>query len=115
MQETDPRSEAAANEAAQRSKRLFGNQPDGSDGVAKILREAREKKHEEIAKISSRLRIRAIYLQAIEDGRYRDLPGDAYAVGTLSLRTRQYGRHRVWDEDWLQYLYRQRIGHAGTA
>ncbi len=109
MQETDPRSEAAANEAAQRSKRLFGNQPDGSDGVAKVLREAREKKHEEIAKISSRLRIRAIYLQAIEEGRYRDLPGDAYAVGFV----RAYATYLGLDGDETVRRFKEEASVSG--
>jgi len=81
MQKPDSRTDGGASETAQRSERLFGNQPGGGDGIAKILREAREKKGEKIARVANCLRIRATYLQAIEDGRYRELPGDAYAIG----------------------------------
>ena len=81
MEKPDSRTEGGTNETTQRSERLFGNQPGGGDGIAKILREARENKGEEIARVANRLRIRAAYLQAIEDGRYRELPGDAYAIG----------------------------------
>ena len=81
MQKSDSSTDGGANETAQRSERLFGNQPGDGDGIAKILREAREKKGEKIARVANRLRIRATYLQAIEDGRYRELPGDAYAIG----------------------------------
>ncbi len=86
MEKSDSGTEGGTNETAQRSERLFGNQPGGGDGIAKILREARENKGEEIARVANRLRIRAAYLQAIEDGRYRELPGDAYAIG-LSVLT----------------------------
>ena len=81
MQESDPASPDQTNEAVQRDAHLLDNRTGGKDGVAKTLREAREEKGEGIPQISERLRIRAAYLLAIEEGRYRDLPGDTYAVG----------------------------------
>lgn len=81
MQEPDPASPDQTNEAVQRDAHLLDNRTGGKDGVAKTLREAREEKGEGILQISERLRIRAAYLLAIEEGRYRDLPGDTYAVG----------------------------------
>lgn len=50
-------------------------------GVAALLRETRIKLNRDIAVAATTLRIRQPYLQAIEDGRFQDLPGAAYAVG----------------------------------
>jgi cytoskeleton protein RodZ len=52
-----------------------------SMGVAALLRETRIKQGRDIALVATTLRIRQPYLQAIEDGRFQDLPGSAYAVG----------------------------------
>lgn len=53
----------------------------GSLGVAALLRETRLKMNRDIAVAAATLRIRQPYLQAIEDGRFNDLPGATYAVG----------------------------------
>lgn len=52
-----------------------------SMGVAALLRETRIKQGRDIAVVATTLRIRQPYLQAIEDGRFQDLPGSTYAVG----------------------------------
>ncbi|HYG91680.1 MAG TPA: helix-turn-helix domain-containing protein [Azospirillum sp.] len=52
-------------------------------GVSTTLREARERLGVELRDVASILRIRYVYLQAIENGRYDDLPGAAYAAGFL--------------------------------
>ncbi len=52
-----------------------------SMGVAALLRETRIKQGRDIAVVATTLRIRQPYLQAIEDGRFEDLPGSTYAVG----------------------------------
>jgi cytoskeleton protein RodZ len=49
--------------------------------VGRLLREAREGYRQDIATVSQQLRIRGVYLKAIEDGHYQDLPGSTYAVG----------------------------------
>ena len=49
--------------------------------VGRVLREAREGFGQDIATVSQQLRIRSVYLTAIEEGRYQDLPGSTYAVG----------------------------------
>jgi len=46
-----------------------------------LLRETRVKLGREISVVATTLRIRQPYLQAIEDGRFEDLPGSTYAVG----------------------------------
>jgi len=55
--------------------------PASTTGVAILLRETRQKLGRDIAVVATTLRIRQPYLQAIEDGRFQDLPGATYAVG----------------------------------
>jgi cytoskeleton protein RodZ len=50
-------------------------------GVGELLRMTREHQGQELQSVANQLRIRLAYLQAIEDGRFRDLPGSTYAVG----------------------------------
>ncbi len=45
------------------------------------LREMRMAHNADLATVASTLRIRQVYLQAIEDGRFGDLPGPTYAAG----------------------------------
>ncbi len=50
-------------------------------GVGGLLRETRLKLGRDLAMVSATLRIRQPFLEAIEDGRFRDLPGATYAIG----------------------------------
>lgn len=52
-------------------------------GIGSILREGRESTSQSIAQIAARLRIKAEYIQALEDDRPNDLPGRVYAIGFL--------------------------------
>jgi cytoskeletal protein RodZ len=54
---------------------------EGVDHVGAYLREARENTERSVADVAQTLRIRRVYLQAIEDGRFDELPGTTYAVG----------------------------------
>jgi len=49
--------------------------------VGSVLRRAREGLGEDIRLSAAYLKIRESYLRAIEDGRFEDLPGHAYAIG----------------------------------
>jgi cytoskeleton protein RodZ len=51
------------------------------DGIAQLLKQTRERYGQSLRDVSSNLRIRLAYLQAIENGRFRELPGPTYAVG----------------------------------
>ncbi|HET8726648.1 MAG TPA: RodZ domain-containing protein [Alphaproteobacteria bacterium] len=67
---------------------LAGREPayDGEAGqasVAAILRQARQRTGYGLRDVSATLRIRHAYLEAIEDGRFNDLPGSVYAVGFI--------------------------------
>jgi len=50
-------------------------------GVGELMRLTRERLGQELQTVANQLRIRLGYLEAIEDGRFRDLPGSTYAVG----------------------------------
>ena len=51
------------------------------ESVSQILQRAREDYGQDLRSVSDSLRIRYIYLLAIEEGRFNDLPGATYAVG----------------------------------
>lgn len=62
-------------------------QPDINEGrkggIGGLLRASRLRRGEELADVAATLRIRYPYLEAIEEDRYDDLPGHAYAVGFI--------------------------------
>jgi cytoskeleton protein RodZ len=72
---------------ASRKVGMFGVEPNefiddrNEDGVAALLRRRREELGRDVATVARQLRIRAVYISAIEEGRLQDLPGTAYAVG----------------------------------
>jgi cytoskeleton protein RodZ len=51
------------------------------EGIAQLLKQTRERYGQSLRDVSANLRIRMAYLQAIENGRFRELPGPTYAVG----------------------------------
>lgn len=57
--------------------------------VGQLLRETREGYGSDIPRVASALRIRASYLEAIEEARYDRLPGPVYALGFV----RAYATH----------------------
>jgi cytoskeletal protein RodZ len=57
--------------------------------VGATLRAARLRQGEELAEVAAVLRIRAVFLQAIEDGHFEALPGVPYAIGFV----RTYSDH----------------------
>ncbi|MBS28995.1 MAG: helix-turn-helix domain-containing protein [Alphaproteobacteria bacterium] len=67
---------------------------EGADHVGAFLREARETTGRSVADVAQSLRIRRVYLEAIEDGRFDKLPGAAYAVGFV----RSYATYLRLDE-----------------
>ncbi|HTH18341.1 MAG TPA: RodZ domain-containing protein [Magnetospirillum sp.] len=51
--------------------------------VGQTLKTARELMGKDIGEVAEHLRIRQPFLQALEDGRHKDLPGGTYAIGFL--------------------------------
>jgi cytoskeleton protein RodZ len=72
---------------AQRRANLFNNDmPEPDDirhvgGIGALLRRRREEIQQDIEDVSGQLRIRSVYIRAIEEGRFQELPGNAYAIG----------------------------------
>ena len=54
-----------------------------SNSVGSLLRASRMKHELDLRDVAETLNIRFIYLEAIEDGRYEDLPGAVYVVGFI--------------------------------
>ncbi|WP_084437657.1 helix-turn-helix domain-containing protein [Niveispirillum irakense] len=57
--------------------------PDGPRHVGELLRQQREALGYPLPALATNLRIRQSYLEAIEQGRWTDLPGAAYSTGFL--------------------------------
>jgi cytoskeleton protein RodZ len=80
--------------------------PKGNDErtpqVGELLRASRLRVGEELREVSDVLCIRFLYLEAIEECRYADLPGDTYAVGFI----RSYAEHLGLDGDEVVRRYR---------
>ncbi len=72
-----------------------------ADTVGYVLKKARDKK--DIQKIATQLRIRPRYLEALEQSRYAEFPGQAYALGFL----RTYADFLGLDSECLLMRYRQ--------
>jgi len=74
-------------------------------GVGDILRMTRERKGQELQSVANQLRIRLAYLEAIEEGRYKDLPGSTYAVGFV----RSYGDYLELDGADIVRRFREEV------
>jgi cytoskeleton protein RodZ len=61
--------------------------------IGQLLRETREGLGSDLNRVATALRIRAAYLEAIEEGRYDQLPGAVYALGFV----RAYATHLALD------------------
>ncbi len=72
-------------------------------GVGEILRQKRESYGQDLPTAAAQLHIRLPYLRAVEDGRFRDLPGMAYAAGFI----RSYGEYLGLDGEELVRRFRQ--------
>ena len=81
---------------------LEGDAAAGASRVGADLREARQRLGWQLPDVASMLRIRLPYLEAIEAGRFGDLPGDAYAVGFL----RTYASALGLDADEMSRRFR---------
>lgn len=78
-------------------------------GVSTILRNARLSRGEDLRTVANTLRIRFVYLQAIEEGRFSDLPGNAYAAGFL----RSYAEHLELDADMVLRRFKDEASGVG--
>ncbi len=75
------------------------------NGVATLLRQSRENTGATLDEVAAMLRIRQTYLEAIEDGRFTDLPGQTYAIGFI----RGYAEHLGLDSDEVVRRYKDEV------
>ena len=73
------------------------------------LRRARMTAGYELADIATALRIRLLYLEALEEGRFEDLPGSAYAAGFLRSYCEFLG---LQSNEMVERLKRETAGGA---
>ncbi len=75
------------------------------ESVGAMLARARLELGQELADVAANLRIRRVYLEAIEEGRYAELPGATYAVGFV----RSYADYLGLDPDFLVERFKSEI------
>ena len=92
-----------AQEAANDSIRLELKTVVDNRTVGEILREARIARDEDFAQVCEQLRIRRAYMEAIEEGRFGDLPGSTYAIGFV----RTYAEYLNLDVAKMVAKYKQ--------
>ena len=73
--------------------------------LAAQLRETREAHGFELLEVAAQLRLRPVYLEAIEAGRFEDLPGTTYAIGFL----RSYAEYLGLDPEQIVASYKQEV------
>ena len=73
--------------------------------VGAMLRATRQRYGWDLEDVERALRIRIVHLQAIEDGRFEDLPGPAYAVGFV----RAYADHLGLEREEVVSHFRDEI------
>ena len=78
-------------------------------GVGALLRASRLRCGEDLRDVAQILRIRYPYLEAIEDGRFDELPGPAYAIGFV----RAYSEHLGLDADEVVRRFKAATSVAG--
>jgi len=81
-------------------------------GVCELLKTTRERAGGDLQTVSQVLRIRLVYLQAIEAGRYEELPGKTYVVGFV----RAYADHLGLDSEEVVKRFKAEVdGLEGSA
>lgn len=87
------------------------NRDAGYDGVGRDLRTARLKSDLEPGEVAVQLHIRQSYIQAIEDGRFEQLPASVYAYGFV----RSYAELMGLDEDLIVRRFKNEWEGLGTS
>ena len=76
--------------------------------LGKILSESRTKSGLTILELSNTLKISSHYLEAIEQGKYKNTPGDPYTLGFI----KSYGNYFSLDVELLIEIYRDETQHV---
>ncbi|WP_419906012.1 RodZ domain-containing protein [Kiloniella sp.] len=78
--------------------------------VAEILRTGREKRGQDLRSVANVLRIRYVFLEAIERGDFASLPGDTYAYGFV----RTYAGYLSLDKDEIVRQFKEEVESYGA-
>lgn len=84
--------------------------PGPKDGVAAVLRAARVRRGLDLTEVAATLKIRRALLDAIEGGRFGDLPGSAYAVSFV----RAYAEFLGLDAAEIVARFRDEAAHIDS-
>lgn len=87
----------------------LGAQSDAQHGVGALLRASRQRCGEDLEEVAHMLRIRPRQLEAIEEGRFYELPGTTYALGFV----RAYAEHLGLDSDEVVRRFKDEVGSKG--
>jgi cytoskeleton protein RodZ len=79
------------------------------DSIGPLLRQTRESFGYDLQRISQVLRIRYVYLEAIEQGNFDRLPGPAYAIGFI----RSYSEFLGLDSERIVEFYKRDVEAPG--
>ena len=80
------------------------------DSIGSLLQNARNNKNEELSVVSRSLRIRQVYLEAIENNQFNILPGDIYVSGFI----RSYATYLGLDSEHIIERYKSDIDRGKT-
>ncbi|WP_343565437.1 helix-turn-helix domain-containing protein [Kiloniella sp. b19] len=84
--------------------------PASFESVGDTLRKAREKTGQSLRDVAGVLRIRYVYLEAIEQGDFASLPGDTYAYGFI----RTYSEHLELDQSEIVRRFKEEVENYGN-
>lgn len=87
-------------------KKTHAGADEGRQSVGALLRASRLRCGEEIEDVADMLRIKVRHLESIEDGRFDELPGSAYAVGFV----RAYADHLGLDSEEVVRRFKEAKG-----
>ena len=80
--------------------------------VGQDLRKARQRKGEDLAMISSVLKIRKDYLDALEESKFDAIPGRAYTIGFVRAYAQYLGLYPRECVERLKKIYRRAYASA---
>lgn len=98
-----------AERARKHTPQFSRNDAEGTSVVGRELRDAREALGITVADMADALRIRAVHVEALEGGRFGELPGRPYTLGFA----RSMARHLGLDADAVAMRLREEV--TGTA
>ena len=80
------------------------------DSIGSLLQNARNNNNEELSAVSRSLRIRQVYLEAIENNQFNILPGDIYVIGFI----RSYSTYLGLDSEDIIERYKSGLNRDKT-